>query len=118
MFELNVNNNEISAKKSYEINKYIRENILEVNEKDPQYIGNALWKFVSSADEEDIKVEENNEIAFDNIDESKRLEGGTNTLLYGVPGSGKSWTIEHEYCKPTTNVERLVFIQIILIQIL
>ena len=30
-------------------------------------------------------------------------------LLYGVPGSGKSWTIEHEYCKPGTNVERLVF---------
>lgn len=42
-------------------------------------------------------------------EETRRLEGGTNTLLYGVPGSGKSWTIEHEYCKPTTNVERLVF---------
>lgn len=109
MFELNVSNNEISAKKSYEINKYIRENILDVNENDPQYIGNALWKFVSSTDEEDTKAEGNNEITIDNIDESKRFEGGTNTLLYGVPGSGKSWTIEHEYCKPSTNVERLVF---------
>lgn len=38
-----------------------------------------------------------------------RLESGTNVLLYGVPGSGKSWTIEHEYCKPGTKVERLVF---------
>lgn len=38
-----------------------------------------------------------------------REENGTNTLLYGVPGSGKSWTIEHEYCKPGTIVERLVF---------
>ena len=38
-----------------------------------------------------------------------REENGTNILLYGVPGSGKSWTIEHEYCKPGTVVERLVF---------
>ena len=26
-----------------------------------------------------------------------------------MPGSGKSWTIEHEYCVPGTKVERLVF---------
>lgn len=43
------------------------------------------------------------------IDESTRLAGGSNVLLYGVPGSGKSWTIEHEYCKKESNVERLVF---------
>lgn len=42
-------------------------------------------------------------------DQFDRLDGGTNTLLYGVPGSGKSWTIEHEYCKPGSAVERLVF---------
>lgn len=36
-------------------------------------------------------------------------KNGKNTLLYGVPGSGKSWTIEHEYCEPGTIVERLVF---------
>lgn len=41
--------------------------------------------------------------------EQNRLITGNNVLLYGVPGSGKSWTIEHEYCKPGTNVERLVF---------
>ena len=29
----------------------------------------------------------------------ERLSTGCNVLLYGVPGSGKSWTIEHEYCK-------------------
>lgn len=39
----------------------------------------------------------------------ERLETGCNVLLYGVPGSGKSWTIEHEYCKQGTKVERLVF---------
>lgn len=46
---------------------------------------------------------------FENTLESERLAIGTNVLLYGVPGSGKSWTIEHEYCKKGTNVERLVF---------
>lgn len=41
--------------------------------------------------------------------EAIRLSSGENVLLYGVPGSGKSWTIEHEYCKPGSVVERLVF---------
>lgn len=41
--------------------------------------------------------------------ESIRLLNGNNTLLYGVPGSGKSWTIEHEYCHVGSVVERLVF---------
>lgn len=41
--------------------------------------------------------------------EQNRLTVGCNVLLYGVPGSGKSWTIEHEYCKPDSVVERLVF---------
>lgn len=49
------------------------------------------------------------DILHDSEGGSGRIEGGTNILLYGVPGSGKSWTIEHEYCKPATNVERLVF---------
>ena len=46
---------------------------------------------------------------FGNIEKIERLENGCNVLLYGVPGSGKSWTIEHEYCVPGTKVERLVF---------
>ena len=43
------------------------------------------------------------------FDKSLRLSGGENILLYGVPGSGKSWTIEHKYCYPGSSVERLVF---------
>jgi hypothetical protein len=42
-------------------------------------------------------------------DTAERLSGGTNMLLYGVPGSGKSWTIEHEYCPVGSVVERLIF---------
>ncbi len=42
-------------------------------------------------------------------DKLERIEGGKNILLYGVPGSGKSWTIEHEYCNVDSVVDRLVF---------
>ncbi len=43
------------------------------------------------------------------FDRCERVGGGSNILLYGVPGSGKSWTIEHEYCKPSSRTHRLVF---------
>lgn len=38
-----------------------------------------------------------------------RVANGENVLLYGVPGSGKSWTIAREYCSDETRMERLVF---------
>ena len=41
--------------------------------------------------------------------ELERISGGSNIIFYGVPGSGKSWTIEHEYCHPDSIVERVVF---------
>jgi len=43
------------------------------------------------------------------IEECNRVTTGNNVLLYGVPGSGKSWTIVHEYCKKDSKIERLVF---------
>lgn len=43
------------------------------------------------------------------VDEKRRKTNGRNVLLYGVPGSGKSWTIDHEYCKKGYKIERLVF---------
>ena len=43
------------------------------------------------------------------INESKRIKGGRNIILYGVPGAGKSYTIETEYCKDEDKMERLVF---------
>ena len=39
----------------------------------------------------------------------KRITGGTNVLLYGVPGAGKSYTIQHEYCADPRYIERVVF---------
>lgn len=38
-----------------------------------------------------------------------RLSSGSNILLYGVPGAGKSWTIEHEYNADENKVQRIVF---------
>ena len=55
-----------------------------------------------------LAFEEGETVLID-LDKAARIDNGTNVHLYGVPGSGKSWTIEHEYCKKGTNVERLVF---------
>ena len=56
---------------------------------------------------EDLNAEKEG-IAVEEL-EDRRLITGTNILLYGVPGSGKSWTIQHEYCTEDSIVERLVF---------
>jgi hypothetical protein len=39
----------------------------------------------------------------------ERITGGTNIIIYGVPGAGKSWTIKSEYCSDENLMERLVF---------
>lgn len=49
-----------------------------------------------------------NGISTNNSDEN-RIKGGTNVLLYGVPGSGKSHTIKNKYCKDADEIERVVF---------
>lgn len=58
-----------------------------------------------------VPDEKNNDlIKVLNIDENNRVKGGHNTILYGVPGSGKSWTINNEYCNDDkAEIERLVF---------
>lgn len=55
---------------------------------------------------EEIIPEYHSDTDFDKVD---RLEVGTNTLLYGVPGVGKSYTIENEYTGIKNPRERLVF---------
>lgn len=34
---------------------------------------------------------------------------GQNLLVYGVPGSGKSWTVKNKLCPPNAEVRRVVF---------
>lgn len=46
---------------------------------------------------------------FEENDVVTRVHGGTNIILYGVPGAGKSWTIKNDYCNDANLMERLVF---------
>lgn len=55
-----------------------------------------------------IALDEHEDIGLDEV-VAERVEGGTNIILYGVPGAGKSWTIKHEYCDDESRMERLVF---------
>lgn len=50
-----------------------------------------------------FEVSEENELY------GSRVSGGNNILLYGVPGSGKSYKIEKEYCNDFNFMERVVF---------
>lgn len=43
------------------------------------------------------------------LDEVQRVKGGENTILYGVPGAGKSYTIQKDYCNDESKIERIVF---------
>ena len=55
-----------------------------------------------------IDLYEPEEIEEDEVVTERKI-GGANTILYGVPGAGKSWTIKHEYCDDESLMERLVF---------
>lgn len=68
-----------------------------------QELNNQFFKLATNTR---VNVEMLGEIDYDYAD---RITGGRNILLYGVPGSGKSWTIEHEYCNEDSIVDRLVF---------
>lgn len=73
------------------------------------YLYKISKEMLDYVDDEIADIEENNiadEIDYDNCE---RLCCGTNVILYGVPGAGKSWTIENEYCVGCGGKERLVF---------
>lgn len=69
----------------------------------------SLFELDDFENEEGVDSADDREIDIKNKETVSRIQNGENVLLYGVPGSGKSWTIEHEYCKPGSVVERLVF---------
>lgn len=74
------------------------------------FLGSTKSLFDLEKEQDKEETDGDTEIVIDSkIDEKSRLTTGCNILLYGVPGSGKSWTIEHEYCKLESKVERLVF---------
>ena len=57
----------------------------------------------------DKPIVDDDRTAVNDLDNAPRLKGGTNIILYGVPGAGKSWTIKNEYCDDDDRMERLVF---------
>ncbi|GAA7164763.1 hypothetical protein ID0405_05760 [Helicobacter pylori] len=85
--------------------KYTLEIILPT---DTRY--NVLNSLINSS--RHLLVFSENETSFlsDNrIDESVRIDGGKNIILYGVPGSGKSYTLQRDYCNDNSVVEKIVF---------
>lgn len=73
-----------------------------------EFLGSTRSLFELEKFEEEFNNKEK-VIINDNDKKKKRLETGMNVILYGVPGSGKSYTIEHEYRSPESIVVRLVF---------
>lgn len=54
----------------------------------------------------DLDLKENSRESLSN---SKQNLRGFNLLVYGVPGSGKSWTVKNKLCPPNAEVRRVVF---------
>ncbi|GAA8155327.1 hypothetical protein HpBT123_02740 [Helicobacter pylori] len=52
---------------------------------------------------------ETSSLSDNKIDESVRIDGGKNIILYGVPSSGKSYTLQRDYCNDNSVVEKIVF---------
>ncbi|UOS33958.1 McrB family protein [Helicobacter pylori] len=52
---------------------------------------------------------ETSSLSDNKINESVRIDGGKNIILYGVPGSGKSYTLQRDYCNDNSVVEKIVF---------
>lgn len=72
------------------------------------YLENSDWIHDATVDDlNDYIIQETQENYITGQEE--RLTGGTNILLYGVPGSGKSYTIETNYCNDFDLMERVVF---------
>lgn len=101
-FGMKVNKKAISLELSFELNKYLREKVSEVNENDPQFIGDALWRFIDIIknkdieDDEDEEIEEDEETEIIISEKAERITGGDNIIYYGVPGTGKSFTIDEK----------------------
>ena len=43
------------------------------------------------------------------VTDNNKCTGADNTLLYGVPGTGKSYIVKKEYCNDSNYMERVVF---------
>lgn len=69
----------------------------------------SLFELEEFEDDEMGENQHHDEVKSTDLDKVDRVSGGMNTLLYGVPGSGKSHTVESNYCNDFNLMERVVF---------
>lgn len=103
-----------NAVEIFEASRYCNETnsstLLEFLRSDKYFIGNldTAARVIEVPEEKESNNMEENELT-KQYDNCERLRVGTNIILYGVPGAGKSWTIKNEYCDDNTIMERVVF---------
>ena len=109
-FEVDVQEDKISAKVSFEMARYLKNNISELSQDDPQWIGHIMWRFINKIEnvqevelveeleEDDLHKYDKNEFLKDVfIDETKYddivalLQRKKNIILTGAPGVGKTF---------------------------
>lgn len=107
LFEIQSQDDGISARISFNICKFFKEAFPERLSDDPQWLGYALWKFINEFENDEIEEveQENNDEKYDKndflnevfIDEEKYnsivsvLEKKKNIILEGAPGVGKTF---------------------------
>lgn len=86
------------------LEKIETQEITKIDELEFISLYNNLLNNLNIFEQKYVKSDENNM-------ESRRLSGANNTLLYGVPGAGKSWHIKNVTCKDIDDdcMERVVF---------
>lgn len=100
IFELEYDYSTPADKLSYDLNKYIRNNVPNAENEHTEYITNILWNFR----EEKLKDTSLEEIDLNKIEinNDSRVTDGYNVIYYGIPGCGKSW-IADDKAKELTN---------------
>ena len=103
-------NNGITIDDDELINKFQQQEIVKIDESYFINIYNDILTNLNLFDEEINSPDESSPEVDDDL-ESQRLDCGKNTLIYGVPGAGKSWTINEKKCKYIDDYhkERVVF---------
>lgn len=107
LFEIQSQDDGISARISFNICKFFKEAFPERLSDDPQWLGYALWRFINEFENDEIEEveQENNDEKYDKndflnevfIDEEKYnsivsvLEKKKNIILEGAPGVGKTF---------------------------
>lgn len=99
-FEIN-DDTSISSKMSFEIFKYLTTNIPELLNDDPSWIGHTLWHYM---DEKEI-TDKSGRI----VDDIDRINNGFNKIYYGVPGCGKSYTVDKVFSENEYKIFRTTF---------